>query len=197
MKKLILTIAAAVTLGMFSAQAQSNVDLSKSKIEWEGKKVGGGHNGTIDLKSGTLKVNDGEITGGTFVIDMNSIVCLDIENADYNAKLVGHLKNDDFFSVDKFPTAELVITKVVKLKGNEKGLTHNIYGNLTIKGITHEVVFPAKIATDANGTLVATASFPVDRSKYDVKYGSTTFFPNLADKAISNDMNFKVTLVAR
>lgn len=197
MKHLIMTFAAVFTFGMAAqAQGTAKVDTEKSVLEWETKKVGGGHNGTVGIQSGTLKLNKNEISGGSFVIDMNSIVCLDIENAEYNGKLIGHLKSDDFFSTEKFPTATLTIKKVVRLKENSKGSTHNIYADLTIKGITNEVVFPASVAGE-NGMITADAAFTVDRSKYDVRYGSTSFFPNIGDKAISNDMNFKVKIVAK
>lgn len=197
MKKLFFTVLSAVAIGMFTAQANSQVDLQKSQIEWEGKKVTGAHNGVISLQSGYLEIQKGEVKGGEFIIDMNSIVCLDLENSGGNAKFVGHLKNDDFFSVDKYPTSKIAITKLVKLKDNDKGLTHNVYGNLTIKGITEEIVFPATIAVDANGKASAKADITVDRTKYDIKYGSSTFFPSIADKAISNDMYFKVNVVTK
>lgn len=197
MKKLVLTALSIFTLGWATLQANTPIDIEKSVIEWEGKKVTGAHNGTIALQSGKLDVVKGEIKGGEFVIDMNSMVCLDITNSGGNAKLIGHLKNDDFFSVDKYPTSKIVITKVVKLKENEQGLTHNVYGNLTIKGITEEISFPATIITDKSGKVTAKAEFTVDRTKYDIKYGSSTFFPSIADKAISNDMNFKVNVATK
>lgn len=197
MKKLFFTVLSAVTIGLLTVQANSNVDVSKSKVEWEGRKVTGAHNGVINLQSGNLDIKNGEVKGGEFVIDMNSIVCLDIENAGGNAKFVGHLKNDDFFSVDKYPTSKIVITKLVRLKDNDKGLTHNVYGNLTIKGITEEIVFPAAIRVDAEGKATANAEFTVDRTKYNIRYGSSSFFPDIADKAISNDMYFKVNVVTK
>jgi polyisoprenoid-binding protein YceI len=197
MRHLIMTFVAVFTLGMAAqAQGTAKVDTDKSILEWDAKKIGGGHNGTVGIQSGTLKLNKSEISGGSFVIDMNSIVCLDIENAEYNAKLIGHLKSDDFFSTEKFPTATLTIKKVVRLKANSKGSTHNIYADLTIKGITNEIVFPASVVSE-NGVITADASFTVDRAKYDVRYGSTSFFPNIGDKAIGNDMNFKVKIIAK
>lgn len=197
MKKLVLTALSIFTLGWATLQANTPIDIEKSVIEWEGKKVTGAHNGTISLQSGEFKIEKGEIKGGEFIIDMNSIVCLDIQNPNGNAKFVGHLKNDDFFSVDKYPTSKIVISKVVKLQENDKDLTHNVYGQLTIKGITEEIMFPAKITSDKNGQLKATAEFTVDRTKYDIKYGSASFFPAIADKAISNDMYFKVNVVTK
>jgi polyisoprenoid-binding protein YceI len=197
MKHIIMTFAAIFAFGIAAqAQGTATVDAKKSILEWEAKKIGGGHNGTVGIQSGTLKLNKNEISGGSFVIDMTSITCLDIENADYNAKLIGHLNSDDFFSTEKFPTATLTIKKVVRLKANSKGSTHNIYADLTIKGITNEVVFPASVVGE-NGMITADAAFTVDRAKYDVRYGSTSFFPNIGDKAIGNDMNFKVKIVAK
>ncbi len=179
---------------IFTIQANTNLDLKKSQIEWKGKKITSSHNGTIDIASGNLEIKNKEIVGGEFVIDMNSIVCLDIENSNYNLKLVNHLKSEDFFNIEKFPTSKIVIKKVVKLKENDKKWTHNIYADLTIKGITKEIIFSSKIEVDANSIVTAYAEFTVDRSQYDVEFGSTTFFPNLADKAIENDMYFKVNL---
>jgi polyisoprenoid-binding protein YceI len=199
MKKLIFTLATALIGGFATLQAQtkSDVDVTKSTMEWEGSKITGKHNGTVKIKSGSLDVKDGGIVGGTFVIDMNSIVCLDLENADYNAKLVGHLKSDDFFNTADFPTATLKITKVAKLVEGSKAGTHNIYADLTIKGKTQSIIFPATVGKDASGKITAKASFTVDRSKYDVKYGSVSFFPDIADKAISNEMLFNVNIVTK
>ncbi len=175
------------------AQTTANVDLKKSNVKWEGKKVTGSHNGNVSLKSGKLLHKNGAITGGEFVIDMNTITCTDIENPDYNNKLVGHLKNEDFFDVSKYPTANLVITKVAKAK-NQNLATHVFTVNLTIKGVTQSMKIPAKVSY-SNGKISATSSFTVDRSLYGVKYGSETFFGSLGDKAIKNEMNFDVTVV--
>lgn len=195
MRKLIMTFAAVLSLGI-AAQAQTTaVDVSKSTLEWDAKKIGGGHNGTVAIESGSVKLNKKEIAGGSFVIDMEKITCIDIENADYNAKLIGHLKSEDFFDVAKFPKATLEITKVARLKQGSKN-THNIYAKLTIKGITQEIVFPAVISAEGD-KVKATATFTVDRSKFDVRYASTSFFPSIGDKAISNDITFTVNIVTK
>ncbi len=165
-----------------------NVDVTKSTITWIGKKVTGSHNGTIALKSGTLNVSGKNLTGGGFVIDMNSI-----KDADGSANLEGHLKADDFFGVAKFPTSELTITKVT---GSGAKVTVN--GNLTIKGITKPISFPATLALNADGTLTATAEkIVVDRTKYDIKYGSKSFFASIGDKAINDEFELSVKLVAK
>jgi polyisoprenoid-binding protein YceI len=108
-----------------------------STIGWVGKKVGGQHNGNIQFKSGQVLVKGSQITGGTFVVDMTSIKNVDLTDADYNAKLIGHLKSDDFFAVEKNPTATFVITSIKPLKGDANGNNATITGNLTIKGKTN------------------------------------------------------------
>jgi polyisoprenoid-binding protein YceI len=166
------------------------VDLAKSNTKWHAKKVTGEHFGTINISNGSLNVDGNKITGGAFEIDMNSIKCTDITDAGYNAKLVGHLKSDDFFSVEKNPKAKFVIKKV-----EGKGDSYNITGDLTIKGITNSITFPATVKTDAKG-LNATAKIVLDRSKWDIRYGSKTFFPNIGDKMINDDFEIDLALAA-
>ncbi|MBC5773745.1 YceI family protein [Pontibacter sp. KCTC 32443] len=172
-----------------------NALIDKSEVKWNGKKVGGEHFGAIDLKSGNLTVNKDKVTGGKFVIDMNSITVEDIKDAEYNGKLVGHLKNDDFFSVEKFPTATFEIKSLAPIAKAAAGKpNYKVNGLLTIKGITKPVQFPATI-TVKNGVANAKGTVTVNRAQYDVKYGSETFFGSLGDKAIMDDftINFNVT----
>ena len=172
--------------GSVSAQAW-NADVSNSKITWIGKKVTGQHDGTIQLKSGELKMNGKEeITGGEFIIDMNSIKCTDLTDAGTNAKLVGHLKSDDFFGVSSYPEAKLVITEKAAFSNN----TATINADLTIKGITHPVTFDVK----REGNMFV-AEIVVDRSKYNVRYGSGSFFSNLGNNLIYDEFTIGVTLV--
>ena len=163
------------------------VDTKKSTIEWSGSKITGkAHTGTVAISEGGLQLANGKITGGKFTIDMTTINVTDLEGG-MKEKLEGHLKNEDFFNVEKFKTANLVI---VSVSGDQ------IKASLTIKGITNDVVFPAKVVLDAEGNLTASADIEVDRSKYDVRYGSDSFFDNLGDKAIDDILKFKVTLKA-
>ena len=179
------------------APEKMTVDAKASRVEWGGEKVTGKHNGTLDLKSGTVETSAGRLTGGTFTLDMNSITVLDLKDAEYNAKLLGHLKSDDFFSVTQHPTAQFLITSVAPVKGAAAGQpNYSVTGDLTIKGITNRVSFPATITTSA-GQLTAVGTTKVDRTKYDIKYGSGSFFDNLGDKAISNDMTITFNVVAR
>ncbi|MBC7447340.1 MAG: YceI family protein [Hymenobacteraceae bacterium] len=174
------------------------VDLVASKVEWIGEKVvGNKHNGVVTLKSGTVEATGGRLTGGTFLIDMTTIKNLDLTDASYNAKLVGHLKSDDFFGVEKHPTATFKITSVGAIKGAEAGKpNYTVNGDLTIKGITNRISFPTTVTT-SGAQLTAVGTTKIDRSKYDVKYGSGSFFDNLGDKAISNDMTITFNVVAK
>ena len=167
------------------------VDRSDSSVKWLGKKVVGEHHGTINVKEGNLEVKNGEIKGGTVVIDMQSIKNEDLTDEGYNQKLVGHLKSDDFFAVEKFPTAKLELTDV-KRAGDDYTFT----GNLTIKGITHPVTF-AGASEMGKDTVSVEGSLTVDRSKYNVKYGSKSFFGNLGDKVIHDDFTLDFVLVAK
>lgn len=170
---------------MVDANGFYRIDTKTSKVEWVGSKITGkNHTGTVSLSEGGLQLEGGKIAGGKFTIDMTSINVTDLDGG-MKEKLEGHLKNDDFFSVDKFKTANLAIKSV---SGD------NVTADLTIKGHTHEVTFPAKVVTDANGSITATADIEVDRSKFDVRYGSDSFFDNLGDKAIDNVIKFHVTL---
>jgi polyisoprenoid-binding protein YceI len=169
-----------------------NVDTEQSVIKWEGYKVTGKHNGTVDLKSGNLEFDGEQLVGGNFTMDMTSITVLDL-NGNYKAKLEGHLKSDDFFGVEKHPTAKFEITRVVSrgMPGDYK-----VEGDLTVKGITKPIRFNAKV-TEENGVKVARADMKLDRTDYNVRYGSGSFFDNLGDKTIYDEFDLSVELVAR
>jgi polyisoprenoid-binding protein YceI len=167
------------------------VNTAKSELTWLGKKVAGEHTGKITLKEGTITLDGAKLTGGKFVADLNTITCTDLTDKEYNGKLIGHLKSDDFFSVEKHPTATFVVTKATpKATG-----IYDVTGDLTIKGITKPVTFPVTVKTTAAGA-EATGTLIVDRSKYDIKYNSKSFFDNLGDKIINDDFSIDVKLVA-
>ena len=166
------------------------VDAEQSAVRWTGKKVTGQHTGVINVQEGTLEVAGDQLSGGQFVIDMQSLNNEDLEGED-KAKLEGHLKSDDFFGVETHPTAELVINEVTPQEGDQ----YTITGDLTIKGTTLPIEFPATVSLQ-DGQLTAEATLTVDRSKYDVRYGSSSFFDNLGDKVIYDDFDIAVSLVA-
>ena len=184
----VFVLAFSLTTAVFAGTQK--VDVSKSTVKWLAKKVTGEHSGTIGIKDGNLEVTGGKVTGGKVVIDMNSIADVDLTDANWNAKLVGHLKSDDFFAVATFPTADLVITKV---EGSGNNLTFS--GNLTIKGVTNPASFTTTASKDGMNT-VYTGTLVVDRSKFNVKFGSKSFFENLGDKVIYDEFTLDFSLVA-
>ncbi|MGK0385618.1 MAG: polyisoprenoid-binding protein YceI [Patiriisocius sp.] len=178
---LVLTIA-------FGAVAFTNtikkVDIVESSIEWTGKKVLGSHTGTIQLKEGHLEMDGNELTGGMFVVDMTTINVTDLKVGDGKEKLEGHLKSEDFFGVEAHPTATLVFTSVQKMSG-----AYEIEGNMTIKETTSPIAF--NLEMDGN---TATTKLNIDRSKYNVRYGSGSFFDSLGDNTISDKFELNITL---
>jgi polyisoprenoid-binding protein YceI len=185
LKSVLIAVTIFATTGLFAQQMK--VDVEKSNLEWHGKKVTGEHDGTIDLKDGWFTWSDNKITEGEFVINMTSIKNSDIDDLEYRAKLEGHLKSDDFFGVETYPTATLKVKGSDAFKNNEA----QVKGHLTIKGITHPVEFTAT----KNG-MKFMAEIVVDRSKYDVRYGSGSFFDNLGDRMIYDDFTMKVSIHA-
>lgn len=174
------------------------VDPKPSELKWIGRKVTGSHNGTVNIKSGEIQVANNTIADGMIVIDMPSIKVLDLTDPGANAKLTNHLKSDDFFGVDKFPTAAFDITEVKPIaEAKAGGPTHQITGNLMVKGKTHPSSFPATVSMK-DGTLQATASgINIDRTLYDIRYGSGKFFQNLGDKMIYDDFTIDFKIVAK
>ncbi|KOY52163.1 YceI family protein [Polaribacter dokdonensis] len=163
----------------------NNVNLSTSMITWKGYKPTGSHNGTVAIQDADLLIEDGALKAGEFTIDMNSIKVEDIPaDNDGNAKLRGHLTSADFFDVATYPTSKFVITNVEKKEGNKVHLT----GNLTIKDVTKSVTIPAMMSTENGVTTLESETFMIDRAEFNVKYGSKSFFDDLKDKFINDDM---------
>ena len=181
-----------ITPDPVSGTKTMSVDLTSSQIVWKGYKVTGEHTGKVKLKSGNLTMADGRLTGGSFEIDMTSITCTDLEG-EWRDKLVGHLNSEDFFNTKQFPTATLKI--VIAIPQDEKG-NYKVQANLTIKGITKPVKFFANIAPQGTST-TAKASIKIDRSEYDVRYGSGSFFDDLGDKTIYDEFDLDVTLAVK
>jgi polyisoprenoid-binding protein YceI len=198
MKKAILAlfvvIASVVAVQAQLADGKYILDFNKSSIVWNAKKItGSGHSGTVRVSSGVIYVKGNAGITGKVKIDMNAMTVTDITDAGTNANFLNHLKGDDFFNTVAFPDAMFEVTSVQVAKGNN-GTTHNVTGNMTIKGITKALTFPAKITGGGNQVFVE-GTVAVDRSQFDVKYGSTAFFDNLGDKAIDNIFNLNIKLV--
>ena len=178
-----LAVAAIVAFITFSFttlnEGEKEIKIENSKVVWKGYKVTGSHQGTINLNSGSLQFSEDKLIGGEFVIDMTTITNTDL-SGEYKGKLEGHLKSDDFFGVEKNPTATLIFKKVKSTGKN----SYKITGDLSIKGITNSVTFDLSVYGNK-----ANASLKIDRTKFDVKYGSTSFFDNLKDKAIYDEFD--------
>ena len=167
------------------------VNTQKSTIAWEGGSATTTHNGLIGLKSGSLEISDGKLTGGTFEVDMTTITNLDVSEA-YRGKLENHLKSEDFFDAKAFPSAHLVIIKTTAENENR----YRIVAELTIRNITKAIEFNATLSPIGND-YEATATFNFDRSEFEVKHRSGSFFMNLGDKLIYDDIKVEISLVTQ
>ncbi|MGE5420558.1 MAG: YceI family protein [Chloroflexota bacterium] len=185
MKHVLFLLLAGVIYLNASAQKKLTADTDKTKLEWLGEKVTGEHKGTVNLKSGWLTWDGSKITGGEFLIDMTTL-----KDETDNQKLEGHLRSADFFGVEKYPASKLVITESTPF---EKG-TGTVKGNLTIKDITQPVEFKAAVQQKEDGQWFY-SNITIDRTKYDIRYGSGSFFDNLGDKTIYDEFKLKVALV--
>ncbi len=181
---LVLVVLATFTLSVSAQKETKEIIIDKSVITWKAYKVLGSHFGEVSFKSGSLEFSDKKLTGGSFVADMTSISVKDLEG-DYKKKLEGHLKSEDFFSVEKFTTTSLKMTKITP-KGKN---SYTVVADLTIKGKTNPISFEASIYGSK-----ATATLKVDRTLYDIQYGSTGFFENLGDKAIYDEFDLVVDI---
>ncbi len=187
--RIIKLVALLIAASTFALSAQKiNVKPSDAVVKWTGNKIGGAHNGEIKIKSGSLELKDGNIVKGSVIIDMKSITCKDIENEDYNKKLVDHLNSDDFFGVEKFPTATFKITSVKKA-ANGKSV---VSGTLTAKGKTNAVSFPAKITVNKGAVNFVSDKFTIDRQKWDIAYKST-----MQDVVVKDDIDLVVKFTAK
>jgi len=168
---------------------------AETMISWDADKLVGGHNGTINASVGVLNIKDNKLVGGNFIFDINSIKCLDIPaDNENNAKLVGHLKAEDFFDVAKYPSAAFQITSVSKKEGKSI-----IAGNLTLKGIKKNIEFPATVNVTDNSATITSEEFVIDRTEFNIKYNSGKFADpvKLGDYLIKDNVGIKVSVVAK
>jgi len=181
-----------ITLFSFTSHVNKvNANKNNSTVIWTGSKPTGSHTGNVTLKDGYLSFDHENLVGGEFTIDMTSITCTDIESEKKNKYLVDHLKDEDFFDVNQFPEAKLVVNRVKNLEGSQ----FEMKGNMTIKGITKPVIFNADIKINRN-SYTAIAKIVIDRTKWGVEYKSGNIFKDLGDKIIYDDMEFDIFLVS-
>ncbi len=187
MKKLaitgVLALVFTVTNAFTSTPVKKEVPVKDATITWVGKKVGGQHTGTIDLKNGNLVMEGQEIVGGTFVIDMTSIQVTDLQAGRGKEKLEGHLNSPQFFGIEEFPTATF---KIKKAKRN--GSNYVLAGDITIKGVSQSI--QVDLTMEGNK---ATTKLVIDRTKHGITYGSASLVDTLKNKAISDDFELKIS----
>ena len=194
MKNILFTILLSVLVIIGIAGVHTNdivVNQTSSTVKWTGSKPAGKHSGTIDISKGKLTFNHGKLVGGEIVIDMNSIKNTDIKSERKSQRLVDHLKNEDFFFVEKYPTAILKIISAERMPDN----LYKVAADLTIKGITNRITFTAHLTIKKDGFL-GTANIKIDRTKWDIKYGSGSFFEGLGDRMILDDIEFDILLLS-
>lgn len=194
MKNIVLAlISSLLTVSLFASEPhiiQVPVNVESSTIKWIGSKISENHEGNVNIVKGALSIDHGKLVGGFFTIDMNSIKTTDMSDK-YNKKLDNHLKNEDFFNVKEFPFATITILKAEKKEGN----MYRVSANLTIKGITNKIGFYTDIRIKGSN-YQATANIKIDRTKWDIKYKSGSFFKDLGDKIILDQIEFDVFLLS-
>lgn len=191
MKKIAIVLSALFVLTAFTTHVDKyTADVTKSKLVWKAEKVTGGHDGHVSLKSGNVFMDHGKIAKASFVVDMNTITNDDIKSEKYSNKLVGHLKSEDFFNVKKHPEVSFDMIKATPV-GNGK---FDVFGNITIKGIQVVISFPMMLK-ESKSELEVSGTFSFDRTKFDIKYDSGSFFENLGDRAIKDDVLIDFNIV--
>jgi len=193
-KKILILSLSFLSLMSFTTmlnQDHVKVNIEASTVKWIGSKITSSHEGDIKISSGKLVLEDGMLVGGEFVIDMTSIICTDLKPNEGGDKLVKHLKADDFFGVENHPTSNLKITNVSHVSASNYLIT----ADLTIKGISHPVDFNADVKIN-NTAYLATATLVFDRTKYGIEYNSGSFFDNLGDYLILDDITLELFLLS-
>ncbi|WP_272148827.1 YceI family protein [Tenacibaculum aiptasiae] len=178
-----------------------SINIAKSAIIWKGHKILGSHTGEIKLKNAGLTFDNGTLTKGSFIVDMNTIKAVELmkdgdddeeekennegEEHDDRDDLANHLKNEDFFDTNKYPEATFTIKQATK-----NGDSYKITGDMTIKGITKEISFDATISEQT-----LKSHLKINRTDFGIKYGSGSFFKNLGDNIIKDQFDLIISLV--
>jgi len=170
------------------------IDEANSQVYWTGSKLAGSHTGTFNLTKGELFAENGVLTGGNFVLNIASLTNTDL-TGEQKTNLEGHLKSPDFFDVANHPASTFAITKATQLK-DDPTANYMIYGNLNIKDVTKEIGIKAQIYISGKSLSVSAPKFIINRTDFNMKYGSASFFDNLKDKAISDEVALQIKLKA-
>ncbi|WP_430409506.1 YceI family protein [Kordia sp.] len=176
-----------------SEAVKYKVDTANTTVTWKGSKVlGGSHNGTMNVSSGTFAMKDGALESGNFIIDIASLKVLDIPAEDEgNGKLKGHLLSPDFFDASAHGSAAFSVTGT-----SEKDGKTMIEGNLTLKGVKKNISFPATVSMNGDQATIKSEVFTINRTDFGMQYGSSSLADTVKDKAISDDVELSVSLTA-
>ena len=185
-----------VLVTLITASDTLYINVDSSTINWIGRKVTGEHSGTLNLSKGWVVMQEGSIIGGKFIFDMTSIKNTDIESPEWKEKLEKHLMAEDFFFVDSFPNAILEIKYHHQIIDDKTGQTNQIIADLTIRGITHEINFPINIS-HSKSNFYAEGLIDINRTLFNIKYNSGTFFEELGDRMIYDDFTVQFSLQTR
>jgi polyisoprenoid-binding protein YceI len=170
------------------------VDTGESNVEWIGARPASQHNGIVSLSEGFLNVDEGQIVGGEFTIDLTDITVLDITDPSRNARLKGHLESDDFFDVENHPEATFTLTDIEST--DDADGRYRITGNLLMRGVNRAVTFDADIDINDEQVSARSVQFVINRTEWGVNYQSRTVFGNVLDNFILDDIALVVNLVA-
>lgn len=185
---IVFTIAAFTFMNQaIYSQENFSVNVDNSTLNWKGYKPTGTHNGTITFASGNIFLKNNKITGGNFVADMSTI-----KESEDNSKLENHLKSEDFFEIVVFPIAKFEITEITN-----KGEKIQVTGNITIKGITKQIAFPAALLVNEDSLVLTSDTFQINRADFNVKFKSKSFFNDLKDKFVNDEFDFQGTIIAK
>lgn len=171
------------------------LNLETSRLEWTGRNLMSAHHGTLKLRAGHIEIHDGHPLRGAFTIDLDSMENLDIPDPKMRQVLIWHLKSDDFFDTQRFPVAELQLTKMTALPDTRPGSpNYQVTGTLRLKGVSGDVTFPAILGPGADGLLAADAHFDIDRTRWNVLYGSGKFYEKLGKHLVNDQISLALKL---
>lgn len=175
-----------------------SVDTGKSMVEWIGRNLNSTHRGTMRVANGQLRVRSGGLKSGDITVDVRSLENTDIPDPAMRRVLEAHLKSDDFFDVEMFPVAKLVIRSSSPLPDATPGSPNQqVRADLTIKDVTHPIEFPAIISGSADRSLIGVAELEIDRTRWNVRYGSGRFFKMLGKHLVNDPILLLMKVVAR
>jgi polyisoprenoid-binding protein YceI/rhodanese-related sulfurtransferase len=173
------------------------VDVETSVVRWTGRNLFNHHQGTVKLAGGRIEVQNGALKAARFTLDMNRIVCEDLVDTAYNALLIRHLRDDDFFAVDRFPTAEFICERTEPMSACTPGTpNYTLHGTMTLRGVTKSLSFPAVIAAADTDHLTGQAQFELDRTQFGSHYGSGKLFAFLGKHVVNDHIHLHIKLHA-